>query len=218
MYPTNDIASTANIYNCIIDGKSYTLKKFYNDFDKEHAEKLDNLSKIKNKYIIEPQILIKDKSNLNIGYLSETFYNSNSINVMSNSNYTIRNKIKVLKEAKKAILEMHSLGIIHTDLHPGNILFHNDSVKLCDFDNCIYLSFKPKHHNYYKDINETSEDVDIFIFNLSTIHVLYGINWYEIYKLDYIFKDKFNTEQKKIWQKIRNKQPLTNKDFLINHY
>lgn len=216
----NAMGSECKIYNGIINGKAYTFKKFY--FSNEYLDKLDSLSNTRNKYIIQPQILVKDDNNLNRGYLTETFCNSKTFFDLSSSGYSISKKIKVLRNFKRAILEMHSLGIIHVDLHPANILFRNNSVKICDFDSCKYLSFEPTDYNgYSKEYivkNGLSPSVDIYNFNIDLISILYNINWYDIFKFDFIFEDKLNSEQKRIWQKVKTQEPLTNKDFLINHY
>ncbi len=48
-----------------------------------------------------------------------------------------RSEIKTLKEKIEEILEkireLHNLGLIHNDLHPGNILLIRDKIKFIDF-------------------------------------------------------------------------------------
>lgn len=117
---------------------------------------------------------------------------------------------------------MNSLGIIHADLHPGNILFCKNNVKICDFDSCKYMEFPANEYNDYSSRyllhNPISSSIDIYNFNIVTASILYNVNWSEIFEFSFTFENKLNSDQKRIWQKVKTQEPLTNKDFLINHY
>lgn len=212
------LSSSCKMYTGYIDNISYVFKRF--DFDSEHEKKLDSLSNIINKSIIQPEILIKDNNNFNKGYLSKEFCGACDISILYA--YSISQKIKILKVAKESIIEMHSLGIVHADLYLGNILFYKNNVKICDFDSCKYMDFSANDYNSYSSDyllhNSISSSIDIYNFNLVTASILYNVNWSEILKFSYVFENKLNSEQKKIWQKVKTQEPLTSKHFLIDQY
>lgn len=209
---------SADLYNCIIDGKSYVLKKF--DFDTKHALKLECLSKIKSRHFILPKILVKDINEYYVGYLSETF--CNSITFFDLSKYDTKRKLELLEKARRLILKMHSMGITHVDLHPGNILFCKNTVKICDLDDCVYSGFQSYSSNTYSQEylkhNCMSPSIDIYNFNITTMSILYNIRWDQTISCDFTFVDKLNNDQKIIWEKVKRYETLSDKDFIIRHY
>ncbi|KAF0426362.1 kinase-like protein [Gigaspora margarita] len=50
-------------------------------------------------------------------------------------------KLRIAKEIAQGILFLHNNDIVHRDLHPQNILFHNDQVVISDFG-LSYISTK----------------------------------------------------------------------------
>lgn len=209
---------TADLYDCSIDDEEYVFKKF--DFDSTLACKLEKLSKLEDYHFIFPEILIKGIREQYVGYLSKPFYQSHTF--FDLSKYETSQRLKLLREARKLVLKMHSMGITHVDLHPGNMLFRNDTVKFCDFDDCEYSGFKSPHSNAYSQKyllqNPMSPSIDIFNFNISSMSILYSVRWDETINYDFTFLDKLNDEQKIIWEKVKKYETLSKDDFIVNHY
>ena len=127
----------------------------------------------------------------------------------------------MLKKAKKIILNMHKNNLIHMDLNPFNILYRRSKIKIIDFDDSIYKSNKtPNNLNKlvlkYLSKNDLDYSVDVFMFNITTISLLFDISFYDVFE-DCI-EEKLTDEKKEIFEKTKKLQKLNNSDFLIDYY
>jgi len=57
--------------------------------------------------------------------------------------------VEVITQITRGIRYMHSNHILHRDIKPENILFHNNTVKICDFGFSIMIK---EHHDMMKTI------------------------------------------------------------------
>lgn len=214
------LGSESDLFNCTYNKNEYLLKKLFYYLSEDHIQKLYSLSKLKTESLVLPKYLIYNEYQKICGYLVLFYENYKSFyDIASESKET---KIKLLKQAKEKIISMHDNGIIHRDLHPANIIYQDNDVKLIDFDSCFYNNITTGSYNKfsksYLEINKLSPSIDIFNFNLDTISILYNIQWNEILNFEYVFEERLDSNQKEIWVKTKQKKELTNNDFLIDFY
>lgn len=92
------------------------------------------------------------------------------------------NKIKVIEKLADAIEHLHSLGVAHGDLHPGNVMLEKDSeeVYLIDIPDFSHNTVESKNHRYSPDSidDSSSERRDIFAVIKMSCELL-GLNWGE---------------------------------------
>ncbi len=71
----------------------------------------------------------------------------------SNNFFSKCELIEVIYQLLSGINCLHTQnpGIIHCDIHPGNILYSNRRLKICDYGSCITSNFKkkPEEANYF---------------------------------------------------------------------
>ncbi len=96
----------------------------------------------------------QDENNI---YITMPYLERGSLyNLLENKNLTIREVIKYSLDFLSAIQYIHSLGIIHCDIKPNNVLISdNDNAILTDFGSALYLnnSGNARLRNvYYKHI------------------------------------------------------------------
>ena len=217
--------SYSYVYSCLFDDKVYAFKE-YSDYRYLYGKKrkLNNLSKnVTCGNLILPKYFVK-KDDKTIGILTE-FSNFSQLDKYDCAD--IKTKIMLLKKVKETIENMHKEGIIHTDLHEGNILADDAScgVNIIDFDNASYKGSEIK----IDETNEYSQDfiryygltneVDTFIFNLVTYMIINESRFYsaryEIAEGKYgLFND--NKEAKKICDSLLLNDKVANKDYLID--
>lgn len=216
--------ANSDLYHCEYQNIKYLYKKLYS-FSDELQSKLQALMKNQNASLNLPQYIVFDKGKPT-GYLLKPLVNYKLFYHLSD--HKREEIIKLLKLAKKSIISMHQDGIIHCDLHPANIMYHenNDDIKIIDFDRCSYngISSDIKNDNflcnYYLSNHKLDMSFDIFLFNLSAISLLYKIAYDDILKPNFINVTNQKIENKKqeeIWQKIKQKKELTHNDFFIDY-
>lgn len=215
------LGSEADLYTCIFDNKILVYKEPY-EFTEEQINTLEKISCIKNKKLTLPMYLVHDKNKFS-GYLTEYLYNYLSIFYLRDIN--LKKKIMILKRAKDAILSMHSKNIIHLDLSLANIMCKGTKIKIIDFDDSVYnYNYKPSLLNSYARSylkqNDLNYSIDIFIFNITTLSLIFNIPFYDILKSSTESKidDMLSGEKREIWQKTKEKRKLENTDFLIDYY
>lgn len=215
------LGGESELYTCIFNNKILIYKEPY-DFTEEQISTLEKISSIKNKKLTLPMHLVYDKNKFS-GYLTEYLYNYLSIFYLKDIN--LKKRIMILKHAKDTILSMHSNNIIHLDLSPANIMCKGSKIKIIDFDDSVYnFNYKPSLLNSYArsylKLNDLDYSVDIFLFNITTLSLIFDIPFYDILK-SYTRPKIDNTlsgEKEEIWQKIKEKKRLENTDFLIDYY
>lgn len=219
-----------NIYNsgyygkikkCTFNNKIYAYKEFKNEkYLISKKRKLSNLSEITIPGLIVPKYWVKKDKSTN-AYLT-IFEDKDNISSLSKENF--EQKFKTLKNAKELILTMHKEGIIHSDLHSGNILFKNKICSIIDFDNCTfktYWTFKNDANDYCRNfinVYGISPELDIFLFNLLTYEILNDVKYYTLRKN--ISENKYgifdNKEGIRICKSLFLDDKYPNKDFLID--
>ena len=215
---TELLGSESTLYNCTFNNKIYLYKQ-PNHFSNNLEEKIKALSNISNSNLITPKFIIYgDKYKKPIGCLIEYLNKYKSLYYL---NCYKEEKIKILKQVKNVIIEMHKVGIIHCDLHIANIMYYNNDVKIIDFDSSKYLNYIPKHFNQYSQdyLNTHSiitKGIDIYNFNVDTFSFIYNVDWNNVFNFDYTVN--LNKEQNEVWQKTKEKKELTYDDFLIDRF
>lgn len=76
----------------------------------------------------------------------------------------------VFMRVREIIREMRDLGIVHGDLHSGNILIKDGNVSIIDFGWCLHKSFEMEEdeRQYYKEMLESN--FDLIHFRESLVH------------------------------------------------
>ena len=177
------------INKCNFKGKRY-IQKVFNltslvDLD-SLDERFDLLSSLNLEHSIIPEYITEIDGQVN-GYLTELvlFYDIDSI-------LNPLERYRALFQIKEALLELHKNGIVHGDVHSGNILSKDNTYCLSDFDN-YECSSEGIHLNTRNSLfcardfiekNGITEDLDVFLFNILTFKVLSGV--------DYIYYDPKN--------------------------
>lgn len=160
---------------CYYNNKTYAHKSFkFKNYLNGKKNKLDAISKIQSPYLYVPLYWVTN-NNQKDEYLTNYCFGKD-LNTFSD--YEMLHKIKILKNTKKAILDMHNNGIIHADLIGSNIMIENDEARIIDFDNSNFAKFKtnPRGTNELscKFIEEYGiiPEVDIYLFNLLTFSII----------------------------------------------
>lgn len=209
------------IKKCTFNNKIYAYKEFKNEkYLISKKRKLSNLNQITIPGLIVPQYWVKKNNNTN-AYLT-IFEDKDNISSLSKENF--KHKFKTLKNAKELILTMHNIGIIHADIHTGNILSKENDCSIIDFDNCsfkTYWTFKNDANDYSRNfinVYGISPELDIFLFNLLTYEILNDVKYYTLRKD--ISENKYgifaNKEGIRICRSLFLDDKYPNKDFLID--
>lgn len=139
------------------------------------------LNKINIDSIIKP-INIVNIDGLNKGFTME-YFNGKSLDYTPND---YESRIKILKNAKNNLLEIHDKGIIVGDVHSGNILYNSKfETKFCDADGMIISKDNPKRMNnlereYFEIMGVVDKTCDIYLFNILTLAILLNRNPFRI--------------------------------------
>lgn len=171
--------SFGGVYKCTFDGKKYAYKRFNNkDYLKGKIRKLDLISNIEKNYLIKPIFWVDFEKQKN-GYLTDIV---NGKDLAFTGDEDLKTKIDILKKCRDAIIDMNSIGIIHSDLSKSNIMIEDGIPKFIDFDNCTFK-------NYYTKLKDTNDfageyirryginrELDTYTFNLLTYSVINNIS------------------------------------------
>lgn len=172
-----DCVLEANIIGQGFESKVYmygdnVLKIFCPDFQNKRSEKRINLlSKLSelDEYITLPNAGVYLDYHF-IGYQMK--YAGITLKRFILDNNLSENKIiELLRQIKNCLVHLHSLGFIHGDLQPKNILINDDKIKISDVNNAQFGKFKPDLLN----------DMTLFLssyYGYSSLLDLHSLNYY----------------------------------------
>lgn len=180
------------IYECEFNQKKYIYKMFTHALFEDYSDidlRFDTLQKLDLEFSLVPEYITESTASnadflmsLIDGYITEKALFENIDNI---SNPLER--YNVLLQVKRSIEELHKSGVIHGDIHNGNILKKDDKYVLIDFDNCDIESegifLKPKNAlvcvREFMEKNGITADADIYLFNMLTFKLISGVDfWY----------------------------------------
>ena len=180
------------------DNKIYCYKFFrYPYSDNNIIDRIAKLTDINfpEKFLV-PLYMVKDGFGIS-GYLSN--YNENLLEI--NDCFMRDEQIKLLKSARNLSSFLHDeLKYIHGDLHYGNLLCNKDNLStyFLDFDFSMKIGDVPNIIDdyselvqYYLQYYPFDKNVDIFLFNLSTLHILKNEYAWDDDLLYAIFNDSY---------------------------
>lgn len=172
--------SFSEVHQVEYDDEMFAYKKFYDkDFVKKNKleEKFDILTKKNLKHSVTAEYLVDNKSGC-CGYLTKP---------LNKGDFSVIRKRKDIYETllrlKESINEIHCNGIIHGDIHSGNVLFEKGNTFLIDFDNCKFENNKGLKPNFkmfsspareFIKRNGIIKNLDIYMFNVLTYSLLNG--------------------------------------------
>lgn len=159
---------------CSYNNEELLLKKFkypYEILARNNMKKLESISNLNVNNSITPIDFVISKSRL-YGYTTQLGESIDTDELDYNE------RIKYLTDIKKSVIELHSKGVIHADIHKGNIINYDGQFMLIDFDNST-------HDNYKTNIDRCSDmakeyiekknlnyGIDIYLLNLLTFSLL----------------------------------------------
>ena len=165
----------SNNYKAKFNNEDYMFKKY--DYPDQMISKLfiDKMNEVNKLAVLLPYVprYWVEIGNEKIGYLSK-IHDGQDLYLSTN----IGEIARILKEAKKKLVLMHNLGLIHGDIHYCNIMYSASSTDFIDYDNSSYLSFNPDATKYSVDAFNfaktfgISKELDIFLFNKMTFELL----------------------------------------------
>ena len=143
-----DWAEGAYSYNrrCTYNGQIYVCKTFKdNNYLKGRKRKLNLISEIDNPRLITPKFWVKKSGKTN-QYLCP-YYEGENIEKLK-LKPDINTTIKILLDAKNAILSMHQNKIIHSDAHDQNIIYNGTDTRILDLTN-VFTYYNKLDGNTY---------------------------------------------------------------------
>ena len=215
----NKKGSFSDVHEVLFNNKKYAFKQFKDEriYAKGLIPKYEELNNLGLTKSVIPKIYVED-GELN-GFLMK-LCNHKCFSYLYGCPLDLQ--IKTLREAKQALLEIHSKNIIHGDIHVSNFLFRE--CVLTDYDNSEFKNFKlnlefcsPEALNFLTTY-KLSKDLDIYLFNYMTFSILNESHYYkvesDICDKNYgVFKTK---EAKKICKSLLLQDKIFNADFLID--
>ena len=138
----------------------------------------------------------------NGSYMQEVAIDSLDNYIESNKDLSDNERLKTAIEIVSSIKHIHSFGIIHRDLHPGNVfLFNNEDIKrwkISDFglsyDTINKLSCVDKHNGRYGDQDYISPEQKKHLDNATFKSDIYSIGRL----INFIFTKKPNNYKHKL--------------------
>ena len=168
------------IYSCKYKGQKYAYKLFEDPesiFIPGFEEKIDLIKNKNLKRSIVPSFIVMDQ--YETGFLTKKLKNGSISNLKDPEDVYY-----ALNDVKTSIIELHENGIIHGDIHDGNILMKKDTRFLHDFDNSQVIGYNNSGFDLsccsypaYKFASNKCivKNLDIFLFNFVTFCELNGL-------------------------------------------
>lgn len=187
--------SFCNTSSCTYGGKRFTFKQYGNKkiYTDEVLEKLDIMGdNVFENGLYTPRYFVCKKNGV-IGHLTDNF-DGKIIYYAKDKKF--EDKIKLLNDLKQKILLMHKNGIIHGDLHYGNVLFKENKTAIIDFDNCMYHRYKMNEDICFDYVQSfikkygVCEELDVALFNFLALGILCGVT-NEHYLTQDIYTDNY---------------------------
>ena len=211
--------SFSKIYEIVFNNKKYAFKQFKDGriYAKGLIPKYEQLNEFSLKKSVVPNVFVEDgKMN---GFLMP-LHSHKCFSFLYSC--PLEYQIQTLKNAKNALLELHTNNIIHGDIHVGNFLLRE--CLLTDFDNSQFKRFllnpelcSAEAMNFLTTY-KLSKDLDIYLFNFMTFSIL---NECYYYNLESRISDKkygvFTSKDSiKICKSLLLEDKVFNNDFLID--
>lgn len=211
------------VYNCKYKNRVYAFKEFRDPnkiFTSRFKHKINSISEFNINKSIVPEKMVLNSDETPLGYLTKRtekfeFHDLSSLN----------KKIECLQNIKQSILELHEIGVIHTDIHSGNFLKYGSKFYLCDFDNCAFNSYRPLLRNCseaaYTFIKEFGliEEIDVYLLNLLTFAVINNVRYdmveYNVFNNEYGNFD--NNDARSICDSLLLESTKANDQFLLDN-
>ena len=134
------------------DNVLYAIKRVSMIHPQEALSEISLYTILSHPHIIEPYEIIPGTDTLNVvmKYIPDT---------VKARDLDINDLRLVVWQLLSAIGYMHSNGITHGDLHPGNILLESDSMSVCiiDFGESIYMPIGGQLYSFNADILDIGE-------------------------------------------------------------
>ncbi|MEG2457406.1 MAG: lipopolysaccharide core heptose(II) kinase RfaY [Bacilli bacterium] len=154
-----------------------TLYKYFlnDDFKEKHSSNILLLSKYKEiKGMIFPKEIIINRKNEIIGYSMKYYKDLISLkNLLGNPNINKLFITKITIEILKSLKELHNLGLVHGDIHMGNLFINRTSSIILDIDEIITTQEKDIFPRYYSLITRFSsietDNIKVLLSYLSLI-------------------------------------------------
>lgn len=195
--------SYTQITRCIYENTKYALKTFTRPdvfFNSFTQRKFEHISNLQLNYSVIPKYFVR-KENEYFGYLMDLGIPYQKLEM------SYLEKYHALMDIKKSIIQLTENGIIHGDIHAGNILLIHGNAYLCDFDDCDYLNglffetnpirLTLEARNFLKR-NFNTKSLDIHLFNILTFK--------ELNRCEFQFNRRFPTSKVEIECEIQRKR------------
>ena len=137
-----EIVGGANhTYKAIANGKVVFVKQYKIPYNNPKAKEIYKIQQKLKPYLSK---LSFSENNLDDfvfnGYyfqIKEYLSSKNIDDLLFNDKINFKNRIEIVFEVVNRVYDIHSIGIIHTDLKPEQFLYHNGHLYLIDFDYII---------------------------------------------------------------------------------
>lgn len=163
------------------ENREMLIKKYY-DLDQVNVDKIEMINKLKTRFLIKPNKLIKVENEV-IGFSMDYMKGFYPINILK-SIMSDEDKYNLLMTLKNEMINLKNQNCIYGDLSLKNVITDGINVRLCDsvnvkIDDYNFDQISSIMQNYY-DLKGTFEGIDYYMLNLLTIYLLNDIKYDQI--------------------------------------